>query len=178
MKNNLYGPIHQHADCATYQFENDPALPASAASPIGVYQGVLWKGISLAKSDDSTGLTPNSFPNFASLQGTPQITTVFDGSIFTALTLNSFFFGCAVDAEAPFFSTAVSCSVTLKGFSAAGDQVATGTFSFFATGFEQPMIQVQPNGFNFVQYITFEFEVEFGATALIDTVAYDVFSAL
>ena len=182
---------YQHADCATPQFDNDPGLPAVGITPTNVYLDIFWKGMSLAETEASTvpdlpSLIPNSPPNFAAfspknaatmLQGTPEMTTVYDDSTVTSLTLHSFFYGCSLGTEQSLVSVPLSCNITITGFSSSGNQTAQQIFAFVADGLEQQMVQAKPSGFSGVQYITFAFQAATGTVALIDTVSYDVLSA-
>lgn len=139
-------------------------------------------------SVQAPGLVPNSPPNYAAfgpedpatiLQGTPEMTTVYDDSTIDSLTLHSFFYGCAVATEESITSDTDSCNITITGFSSSGKQVAKQTFDFVADGLSQQMVKANPTGFTNVQYITFAFQSEAldgdGAVAVIDTVSYDVF---
>ena len=132
------------------------------------------------------GLTPNSEPNLAAfspknvatlLQGTPEMTTVYDDSTVKSLTLDSFFYGCALGAEESLVSLPLSCSITVTGFNSSGKQAAKQPFPFVADGLQQQMIEAKPSGFTQVQYIIFALTATNTSTvALIDTVKYTVFS--
>lgn len=173
------------------QFDNDPGVPVLAVGPINIYLDILWKGMSLVETSasntqDLPGVIPNSPPNCAAfgtgdtataLQGTPEMTAVYDDSTISNFTLGSFFYGCVLGSEESLAGDPMSCTISLAGFNSGGKRVASQDFSFVADGLEQQMIEAHPVGFTQVQYVTFSIQAP-NATlaALIDSVIYTVFS--
>lgn len=141
---------------------------------------------SASSTQDLPGIIPNSPPNCAAfapgddatiLQGTPEMTVVYDDSTVSNFTLGSFFYGCVLGTEASLAAAPMSCTLTLTGFNSRGKQIAQQDFPFVADGEQQQMIEAYPVGFTQVQYITFVIQAP-NATlaALIDTVSYTIFS--
>ena len=141
---------------------------------------------SASSREDLPGVIPNSPPNCAAfaprdtattLQGTPEMSAVYDDSTISNFTLGSFFYGCVLASKESLAGDPMSCTITLTGFSSTGKKVAQQNFPFVADGLEQQMIEAHPTGFNQVQYITFIIQAP-NATlaALIDSVSYTVFS--
>ena len=141
---------------------------------------------SASSTEDLPGLIPNSPPNCAAfapwdtagtLQGTPEMTAVYDDSTISNFTLSSFFYGCVLGTEESEAAVPMSCTITLTGFSSSGKQIAQQNFRFVANGLEQQMIEAYPMGFTQVQFITFIIQAPNATTAaLIDTVQYTLFS--
>ena len=141
---------------------------------------------SASSTQDLPGLIPNSPPNCAafapgdsatSLQGTPEMSAVYDDSTISNFTLGSFFYGCVVGSEESITAVPASCVITLTGFSLGGKQIARQNFPFVADGAEQQMIEGHPTDFAQVQYITFVIQAPNSTlAALIDSVSYTVFS--
>ena len=176
---------------STSQFDNDAGTPLVAVGPINEYLDIFWKGMSLVETTSSStknlpGLVPNSPENCAAfgpgdvatiLQGTPEMTAVYEDSTISNFTLGSFFWGCVLGSEESVASDPMSCTITLTGFSSAGKQIARQSFSFMADGLEQQMIEAKPVGFTQVQYITFNIQAPNTTLAtLIDSVVYTLFS--
>ena len=143
---------------------------------------------SASSTEDLPLLVPNSPPNCAAfapgdtatiLQGTPEMSAVYDDSTISNFTLSSFFYECALGSEESLAGAPISCTITLTGFSSRGKQIAKQDFSFVADGLEQQMIEAYPVGFTQVQYITFIIQApNTTLAALIDSVSYTVFSNL
>ena len=181
-----------HANCLpSRQFENDPGVPALTVGPINKYLDIFWKGMSLVETTDSTvqdqpGVVPNSPPNCAAftfddtatiLQGTPEMTAVYDDSTVSNFTLGSFYYGCVLASEETEAGDPMDCTLTLSGFNAGGKLVAKQDFKFVADGLEQQMIEASPVGFVQVQFITFVIGAPNATLAgLIDSVNYTIFS--
>ena len=131
------------------------------------------------------GVVPNSPSNCASvgpgltatLQGTAEMSAVYDDATISNFTLESFFFGCILGTEESETSEPMSCTITLTGFSSSGKKIAQQDFPFVADGVQQQMIEAYPKGFTQVQYITFVIQApNTTIVALIDSVSYNVFS--
>ena len=175
---------------STSQFDNDPGIPAVAVGPIGIYLDILWKDMALVETSypttqDLPGVVPNSPPNCASvgpgvtatLQGTAEMSAVYDDSTISNFTLGSFFFGCILGTEESENSAPMSCTLSLTRFGSSGKKVAQQDFPFVADGVQQQMIEAYPKGFTQVQYITFIIQApNTTIVALIDSVSYNVFS--
>lgn len=141
---------------------------------------------SASSTQDLPGLIPNSPPNCAAfapgddattLQGTPEMTAVYDDSTISNFTLSSFFWGCVLGTEESLAADPMSCTIILTGFTSAGKQIARQAFLFVANGLEQQMIEAHPVGFTQVQYITFVIQAPNSTlAALIDSVVYTLFS--
>ena len=187
-----YPSFISNANCVTSsQFDNDVGTPVVAVGPINIYLDILWKGMSLVETSASStqdlpGVIPNSPPNCAAfapgdtattLQGTPEMTAVYDDSTISNFTLDSFFYGCVLGSEESEAGDPMSCTITLTGFSSSGKQIAKQDFSFAADGLQQQMIEAFPKDFIQVQYITFIIQAP-NATlaALIDSVSFNLFS--
>ena len=141
---------------------------------------------SASSTEDLPGLIPNSPPNCAAfapgdtattLQGTPEMSAVYDDSTISNFTLGSFFYGCVLGSEESLAADPMSCTITLTGFNSRGKQIAQQNFPFVVDGLEQQMIEAHPVGFTQVQYITFIIQAPNSTlAALIDSVSYTVFS--
>jgi hypothetical protein len=175
------------------RFENAPGLPLVAASPIGIYLDLFWQGMSLAQTGGVQNLVivvPNSPSNVAAYsatdlatlqQGQPAMTTNYGDSTIDHFDLYSFYYGCALSAQASVLGVPQSCTISIKGY--ADDQatklVAEQSFQF-TVGLLQANAQMQKanvnSKFKDLKRVNFFVSNDVLVTGLIDTVSYKVYS--
>lgn len=175
------------------RFENDAnGVPLVAVAPINLYLDIFWQGMSLTMTTAASalsGIVVNSPLNCAAYgagdtatitQGTPSMTVNYADSTIDHFDLKSFYFACAVGAEASAAGAPLACKVTVTGKAKDGSVKAKQSFSFAPTGLSANQVQAVLSK-DFVSLYTAEFSTDTGATTtasatLIDTVSYTVYS--
>jgi hypothetical protein len=175
------------------RFDNDPGLPAVAASPIGIYDDIYWQGFNLAATgglQDVVVVVPNTPNNVAAFakdntatifQGQPAMTVNYADSTIDHFDLYSFYYACVLATEASVAAKPQSCTLTIKGYrdDAAKELVAQQSFDF-NVGVLQTNAQMSRAdvsiAFRGLRRVNFFVSDELFLAGLVDTVGYIVYS--
>lgn len=149
--------------------------------PVNVYEDILYNGFSGIGSTTGfkvVGIIPQSPNNEiaygltnvpTTVQGTPEMTVVYQNTNATSFDLTSFFYGCSADVLLP-----LGCEITATCVNPDNQVVASDIFDFDGNGgVTQQMRHAEPKGFVGCQSVKFSTTGQVtGSTATIITVLH------
>ena len=105
------------------QFDDLNTIPEQRPfTPVGTYVNISFTDMYFNPA--FAGLTAQSAPNYALAFGSASIpatmTTAYAHSTVESFALDSFYYGCLVDAAHPDSSLPVPCNITATGYAAGG----------------------------------------------------------